>query len=186
MAIETIGKFIYCIVMAVQVSKDLPVTLQDLIAYDGFSLSPPNSLLGAKALANATTGTFPFRNRYDGRYVGSGPGNDLLQYRGYGGGALDKLSYIFGSHLTSFNIQTWTPAFSGIVSRQFTKVDQGDGTNWFNMPNSINGTGQIQRTITMNTNNTGTARNGGFHMRISDSGGNVWQSITAFFNQPSL
>lgn len=170
--------------MAVQVPDTTTFSLQDVKDYDSFVFSPPNDLVAAIALANQSAQSIPFLTRWDGRYFGSR--NSLLNFRCYGAGGFDDLNRVFGSHLTSFNFETWVGPFTGLVSRQFIKVDEGSGTAWFSVPLSASGIGQIQRTVTMDINNTGTARNGGLKMRITVGGTNVFESRTLTWNQPSL
>lgn len=175
--------------MGAQVSKDLPVTLQDVIDYDSWVLTPPDSLLGAQSLANQTSGTIPYNTRYDRRYKDStiqNYGRDLLQYRGFGAGGYEGLSKIFGSTLTSFTFNTWVAGLSGTVSRTFTKVDAGSGTSFFSITGFTTGTGQQTITVTMTANPPGNpARNGAFYMLVSVGGSNVWQGVNVVFNQPS-
>lgn len=170
--------------MAEQVPRILPIDLLDVRNYDSWPTLQPSDLLTAIAVANGTTGSIPFNTRWDGRYVGAK--NSLLNFQAYGAGGFNQLNFLFGSHLTSFNITTWVAAFGGIVGRTFDKVSQGSGTTWFTEPPDASGTGSVVRTVTMQTNLTGSARSGGIRMNVLVGGTKRWESQTVFFNQPSL
>lgn len=171
--------------MAVSVPDTTTFSLQDVKDVTAFTLNKPNDLVAAIGRANEVAGGIPFLTRWDRRYVGSK--NSLLNLRNWGVGGQQGTARIAGSHFTSFQWDTFVAAISGNIARRFVKVDRGFGTSWFSIQAGCIGTGTCTVTINCQTNNTGSAREGGWYMEVLQDLTTVrWQSIDTWFNQPPL
>lgn len=160
-------------------------TLEDVCQQNAFLGRNPNSLVGARNIALESSGTYPFAFRFDRRYA-VGAINRLSQFRSWGAAGFETDFYVFGSHLTFFDVPWQRFLLKSGATVSFFEEDDGSGTAWFFLNKSTDAATSGTVRVTMQNNNTGTARTGAMGVRvIYPTGVTYWENIVRF-NQPSL